>query len=153
MDEYHQVEQGRPAVSSGTPVEALPKYGVLVVDDEECVRGVLNAGLRAYGFTVWPAADGREALDLYRRHGESIDVVLLDVRMPGLDGPQTLAALQGLDPRIRCAFMSGNLGRYTERTLRASGAAAVLQKPLCLEEVAEMLWVLVRCADRRPCLG
>jgi CheY-like chemotaxis protein len=47
---------------------------------------------------VWLAAGGQEALDLYQRHREAIDVVLLDVRMPGLDGPQTLAALRALNP-------------------------------------------------------
>jgi CheY-like chemotaxis protein len=133
------------------------KYGILVADDEEGVRGVLDIGMRQQGFDVWLAADGREALDLYRRHGEAIDVVLLDVRMPGQDGPQTLAALQQLNPRVRCCFMSGDFdcynegGRgYTEKKLRDLGAAGVLPKPFRLDEIAQLLWQLASKADLSP---
>ena len=64
---------------------------------------------------------------------------MLDVLMPGLDGPRTLAALQELNPQIRCCFMSGDLGSYTEDRLQSLGAVAVLQKPFRLAEVAEVL--------------
>src|SRR3954470_11871134 len=80
------------------PAGTLPaqgrRRGVLVVDDEECVRDVLDAMLRQQGFAVWLAADGWEALEVYRLHLAAIDLVLLDVRMPGLDGPATLTALR-----------------------------------------------------------
>ena len=115
------------------------KYGLLVADDEGEVRDVLNDGLQREGFSVWLAADGQEALDLYRNHCETIDVVLLDVRMPGLDGPQTLAALQEITPQVRCCFMSGYLGSYSEENLRDLGAARVFAKPFRLAEVAHVL--------------
>jgi CheY-like chemotaxis protein len=104
------------------------KYGILVVDDEPGVRGVLNIAMRQQGFAMWVATNGQEALDLYWRHHKTIDVVLMDVRMPGLDGPQTLAALQQLNPQIRCCFMSGDLGCYTAERLQNLGAAAVLRE-------------------------
>jgi CheY-like chemotaxis protein len=134
--------QGRLAETAGppeTPLATPRACGILVVDDDEGVRGVLKVGMRLHGFVVWLAADGQEALDLYRRHRAAIDVVLLDVRMPGPDGPQTLAALQQLNPHIRCCFMSGDLGSYTEERLRKLGAAAVLPKPFHLDEVARVL--------------
>jgi CheY-like chemotaxis protein len=134
-----RTRQGRPADSPGASPLAPRTCRVLVVDDDECVRGVLNVAMRQQGFAVWLAVDGQEALDLYRRHRETIDVVLLDVRMPGLDGPQTLAALQELNPRICCCFMSGDPGRYTVERLRDLGAAAVLPKPLHFAEVAQVL--------------
>ena len=87
-------------------------YGILVVDDEHHLRGVLGHSMRRQGFAVWLAADGHEALALYRRHRAAIDVVLLDVHMPGPDGPRTLAALRGLNPQLRCWFMSGDLGSF-----------------------------------------
>jgi len=132
-------DQGSLAESPAAPHAAPRTYGVLVVDDEGGLRGVLDVGMRQEGFAVWLAANGREALDLYRRHRETIDVVLLDVLMPGLDGPQTLAALQALNPQIRSCFMSGDLGSYTEERLRGLGAAAILQKPFRLAEVAQVL--------------
>jgi CheY-like chemotaxis protein len=132
-------EQGRLAESPEAPHATPRTYGVLVVDDEGALRRLLGIGLRREGFAVWLAATGREALDLYRRHREIIDTVLLDVLMPGLNGPQTLAALQELNPQIRCCFMSGDLGSYTEERLRSLDAAAVLQKPFPLDEVAQVL--------------
>src|SRR5260370_17776062 len=118
-------------------------YGVLVVDDEGCVRDVLRIGMRQRGFAVWLACGGQQALDLYRRDRESIDVVLLDVHMPGTDGPRTLAALRALNPLIRCCFMSGDLGSYTEGGLCNLGAAAVIRKPFRLADGVQPLWRLV----------
>src|SRR5262245_363682 len=68
--------------------------GVLVADDDAHVRSLLGHFLKREGYAVWLAADGHEALDVYRRHQEDIHLVLLDVRMPRRDGPATLAALQ-----------------------------------------------------------
>jgi CheY-like chemotaxis protein len=146
----HEVGQGVLTGSPEAPFVNPRKRGLLVVDDEEGVRGVLSAWMRSHGFAVWLAASGQEALELYRRHRETIDVVLLDVRMPGLDGPQTLAGLQEVSPQIRCCFMSGDPGGYTEKGLRDLGAAAVLPKPFRLPEVAQVLLALARKADWSP---
>src|SRR5207244_5832404 len=108
------------------------------VEDEEGIRAVLDMALRQQGFTVWLARSGQEGLDLYRRHRGTIGMVLLDVHMPGLDGPHTLAALQELEPRIPCCFMSGDLGNYTYRQLCSLGAATVIRKPFPLMAVTQM---------------
>jgi CheY-like chemotaxis protein len=73
------------------------KLGVLVVDDDCHVRLMVQRGLERDGFEVWLAPTGDEAVELYRQLRERISVVLLDVRMPGLDGPATLDALRALD--------------------------------------------------------
>jgi CheY-like chemotaxis protein len=127
-----------------------PQYGLLVVDDEEGVRGVLDKLMRLQGFVVWLAANGREGLELYRRHRRTIDVVMLDVCMPGLDGPQTLAGLQVLNPQVRFCFMSGDFGRYAEEELRDLGAANVFAKPFHLPEVAQALLDLASKGDSSP---
>jgi CheY-like chemotaxis protein len=103
---------------------------------------VLQSGLQYRGFMVWLAADGVEAQGVYRAHREEIAVVLLDVRMPGLDGPQTLAALREIDPAVCCCFMTGNMGLYLPEELLALGAAAVFPKPFDLPQLAEALWQL-----------
>jgi CheY-like chemotaxis protein len=126
------------------------QYGILIADDEGCVRSMLNLGMRQRGFAVWLAADGREALDLYKRHREAIDVVLLDVQMPGADGPRTLAALQELNPRVRCCFMSVDADDFTERGLRELCAVAVITKPFRLAEVTQMLWETASEAELCP---
>jgi DNA-binding response OmpR family regulator len=114
---------------------ALRPRGVLVIDDTEAVRSVLDIGLGAFGFAVWLASSGREGVALYLAHRTAIDVVLLDVRMPGWDGPATLAALRALDPDVRCCFMSGDMGPYTSEHLLGLGAMTLFQKPFRLGEL------------------
>jgi CheY-like chemotaxis protein len=140
---YAALREATPApVCRGTP----RRPGVLVVDDEGCVRGVMGTWLRGQGFVTWLASNGLEALALYRQHGGEIDAVVLDVRMPGLDGPQTLAALRQLNPRVQCCFLTGGAGRYTEGQLREAGAVAVLEKPARLDEVAQVVRLLAGAA-------
>ena len=123
------------------PATAAPPadYRVLVVDDDDGVRRSLAAGLPREGFEVRLAADGREAADLLRAGRPGIDVVLMDVGMPGRDGPETLAALREQDPRVRCCFMSGDLGGHTEGDLRGLGTGEVLRKPFTLAEAGRVL--------------
>jgi CheY-like chemotaxis protein len=124
------------------------KPGVLVVDDERIVRTVLSASLQQDGFAVWQAASGAEACEVYRREGKNIALVLLDLHMPGLSGPQTLHQLQQIDAGVCCCFMSGNIGNYTEEGLRQLGALAVIPKPFRLDEVAQLLWQVVGGSGR-----
>src|SRR5262249_45350297 len=74
--------------------------------------------------------------EAYRRHGRAVAAVLLDVRMPGLDGPQTLAALRRLDPAVRCCLMSGEPGGYTAEELLRPGADGLPGQPVALGELA-----------------
>jgi len=120
---------------------------VLVVDDDTVVLCVLAARLRLEGYAVWLASHGHQAVELYRRHLEEIAVVLLDVRMPGMDGPHTLGALQKLCPAVRCCFMTGNPAPYTEEGLLQMGAVRVFQKPFAFPEVLD---TLNRLAGRSP---
>ena len=134
------------ASAASEPDTAPRKTGVLVIDDEATVRTLLALCLRSAGFTVWQAANGREGLELYRARPAEIDLVLLDVRMPGLDGPRTFAALREIDPEVRCCFMSGDSGDYTVGELLAAGAIGFLSKPFRVAEVEE----LVKEATREP---
>lgn len=118
--------------------------GVMIVDDDAGVRNMLDEWLRHQGFSVWLAASGEDALDLYRRHAEAIDLVLMDVRMPDLDGPQTLAGLRAINPSLPCCFMSGGLGEHTRAELINGGGASFVRKPFQLDELVQSLLSLVR---------
>src|SRR5581483_4555859 len=129
-----------PAMATRPPLTVLqatpaksPGYGLLVVDDEPYVRDVLNIATRQRGFATFLAAGGLEALELYWRYRRTIDVVLMDVRMPGLDGPHTLSALLDLEPHLCCCFMSGDTGPYTQKMIGELGVAAVIRKPFRLD--------------------
>lgn len=124
---------------TGPGLAADGPRGVLVVDDDSEVRRVVEAGLKTHGFAVWSAADGPAGMASYRLYRRSISAVLLDVRMPGRDGPAVLTDLQQVDPAILVCFMTGFAGRYTDQHLLALGARAVFQKPLCLRGLAARL--------------
>jgi anti-anti-sigma factor len=100
---------GRKAEAAAQDGDFVSPTGVLVADDEMAVLCVLAARLRTEGYTVWVAGNGNQAIEFYQRHRKEIGVVLLDVLMPGLDGPHTLAALHKLCPTIRCCFMTEKL--------------------------------------------
>jgi CheY-like chemotaxis protein len=104
---------------------------------------MLRLGLERHGFHVRPAGNGAEAIDLYRKHAADIAVVLLDVRMPGLDGPQTLDALRLMNPDVVACFMSGHTGIYEPEELLRRGARHVFAKPFLLDELARTLHSLV----------
>jgi DNA-binding NtrC family response regulator len=125
---------------------AVARPGILVVEDDDSTRGLLQIALRDTGFGVWLAADGVEGLDLYGDHGDEIDVVLLDVQLPRLDGPQTLHGLQRIRPAIQCCFMTGDPGLYRVQDLLRQGARRVFAKPLDLWELIGVLRQLA-CGD------
>jgi CheY-like chemotaxis protein len=112
--------------------------GLLIVDDCELMRLVIRRALEQAGYRVWAAATGEEAIDLYWQHWSRIAAVLLDVQMPGLDGPQTLDALLELDPEVRACFVSGDTGDYTPADLIRRGAHGVLFRPFQVADLSEM---------------
>jgi CheY-like chemotaxis protein len=115
-----------------------------VAEDEPIIRELLELMLEGLGFPVWLAADGQEAVGLYRQHRDEIAAAVLDLHMPRLDGPATLHALRGLDPQVGCVFITGHPGDYDEAALLALGAVAVLRKPFLPEELDTALRRLPR---------
>jgi CheY-like chemotaxis protein len=113
--------------------------GILIADDMAFIRTLLKFELETCGVNAWLAVDGDDAIELYRMHSDRIDLVLLDVQMPGLDGPRTLEALQRLNPNIVACFMSGNSGVYTEEELIRRGSVCVFSKPFRPADVADAL--------------
>ena len=120
-----------------------PPATILVVDDNEANRSLARHTLEDEGYRVVLATGGVEGIAQFEKN--AIDCVLLDVRMPDLDGPETLAALRELDPAVRVVFMTGNTGPYTTEDLLALEPARVLEKPILglaalaqtLQEVAQ----------------
>lgn len=124
--------QPAPAYTTSPPA-------VLIVDDQDYVRDMLRRGLEKQGFEVWLAGSGWEALEIYQHHWDEFTAVLLDVRMPGLDGPQTLRCMYHINPKVRACFMSGGIGAYVETQLLSEGALRVFWKPFHLDEVVSVL--------------
>ncbi|HEX8362246.1 MAG TPA: response regulator, partial [Longimicrobium sp.] len=128
----------------------------LVVDDEDSIRRTLARYLARRGHQVSVAAEGGEALRLLDAADDCFDVILSDMRMPGLSGDRLYASLReragGMDRRL--VFMSGDaLGDTTADALAAT-AVPVILKPFDLVSVAEMLEAVARQnAGDRECYG
>ncbi len=113
---------------------------VLVVDDEDALRMILTRELRKRGFDVYSSDSGYEAVEMYCRSPVRVDVVLMDVNMPGTSGPDALDAILAVDPSVRCCFMTADLRPGRHAALLARGAAAVFDKPFAsVKDVCETL--------------
>lgn len=123
---------------SEEPSVATP-FSILVVDDDDVVRSLLRVVLQQEGFLVWTAADGAEAVNLFRGCGRPIDLVLLDLQMPGMDGLQTLAALRQLNPQLRCCLMSSLLRAPSGEAPGECDGVLLLPKPFNVESLGKIL--------------
>src|SRR5262245_39349992 len=140
MDQRYTSAESHAQVGEFSCPEDLPRRpGVLIADDNEQVRQVLSVGLRRRGFDVWLAAHGLEAIETYARLRDDIALVMLDVRMSELDGPQTLVCLHRLNAQLPVCFLTGDLGSYREQQLLDLGAAHVFHKPVRFDELADAL--------------
>ena len=110
---------------------------VLVVDDEDAVRAVAGAVLRRHGAEVVSAANGTEALEVYRQRGAAISLMLLDLTMPGLSGEDVLRELQKTGAPLRVVVMSGYSEEETMRRCAELGAVDFLRKPFELQAIVD----------------
>ncbi len=115
------------------------RRGILVVDDEPTVRNLLQTHLQREGFHVWTVGSGEEALDHCCDRAEEIAVVLLDVQMPELDGPQTLEGIRALDIEIPICFITGTPGCFEPSDLLRLGARHLFGKPFRLDEIVSVV--------------
>jgi anti-anti-sigma factor len=122
---------------------------ILVVDDDIGVLSVMTAFLKRDGFGVLCADHSHQAIESFHRNMDRIAAVLLDVQMPGIDGPHTLMALRKLSPSVQCCFMTGDPGLYGEQSLLELGAARIFRKPFAFTEVIDALNQLGCCASPR----
>jgi len=107
---------------------------VLLVDDEETVQATSGMMLRALGFEVLPAWDGREALKIYRENPD-IRFVLLDLTMPHLDGEQCFRELRAFNPKVKVVISSGYSEMDVTQRFSGKGLAGFIQKPYKLSEL------------------
>jgi PAS domain S-box-containing protein len=114
---------------SAAPTKLEGDETVLLVEDEEQVRAVVLAVLRRYGYRVLPAADTHDAIALCDRHPGPIDLLLTDVVMPQMSGPELAKLVAGSRPNMKILYMSG----YTDDSIARHGvidtSVAYLQKP------------------------
>ena len=118
--------------------KSLPKgkETILVVDDEEIVRRVTCDLLKKLGYKPIPADSGDEALNIYREKKDKIDLVILDMLMPGLSGVDTFEQLKKIKPDVPVVFSTGYNQGIDYETLKEEGALDFLPKPFMIDRLA-----------------
>jgi two-component system, chemotaxis family, chemotaxis protein CheY len=119
---------------------------ILIIDDQPQIRDNCREALEEAGHTVIVAADGREGVRLYRE--SPVDLVILDLYMPELDGLATIQELRRTTPRLLIIAMSGGgaIGHATSflDVARALGAVRTFEKPIRLDELLAMVTDVLR---------
>jgi two-component system cell cycle sensor histidine kinase/response regulator CckA len=110
---------------------------VLIVDDEEFVRKTAGLTLARYGYEPVAAAEGAEALQLFRRNPDRFVLVLLDLTMPVMSGEQTLREMQLIRPGVRVLLTSGYNEVEAVQRFAGKGLAGFIQKPYTSVALAE----------------
>ena len=100
----------KEAASESTTKETAPKGGtetILVVDDEQSVRVMIERMLSRVGYKLLTACNGKEALDLYKQEGANISLVILDLMMPKMGGQKCVEELLKIDPQAKILIATG----------------------------------------------
>ena len=126
-------EPGAGAASVGAAApEALPRGSetVLLVEDEGAVRAALHRLLARQGYMVLEAADGEEALEIWRARGRDVDLVLTDLAMPRLGGLALAGRLRAMRPELPVVLMTAYAGEAADSRAELPPGAPLLQKPV-----------------------
>jgi two-component system cell cycle sensor histidine kinase/response regulator CckA len=120
-----------PILDEPDPTETLSDAlgTILVIDDEDSVRGIAQAALTDVGFDVLAASNGAEAIRLYKEHEHDILGVLLDMSMPRMDGDETLEKLRSIDRDVKVVVTSGYGASEVADKFAGKGLAGIVQKP------------------------
>jgi CheY-like chemotaxis protein len=110
---------------------------VLVIDDEPAVRELLNILLSQKGYDVLLADNGSKGLELYRQ--EHPDVILLDLKMPGLDGVTVLKHIRSVDLTQPVIVLTGDSAPETKRQVRELGVSEFIEKGHSLHHLPDVL--------------
>lgn len=117
---------------------------VLIADDEAICLAVTSRIVESAGLRVITAADGYEALRQYQRHCQEIQMVLLDIEMPGLNGVETFRRLKRIQDDVRVVIVSGHVTAANRAQIDTMRPAGYVDKPLTIEELFPLLEPLVK---------
>ncbi len=112
---------------------------ILVIDDEPVVRTMANAMLKGLGYEVLLAEDGIHGIEVYKEQSERVDLVLLDMVMPRMNGEDCFRELQQLDPEVKVLMTSGFPGNAAMEQLETEGLLGIVRKPFRRKEIAEAM--------------
>jgi two-component system cell cycle sensor histidine kinase/response regulator CckA len=117
------------------PADDTGRGTILLVEDEEGLRGLNARGLSSRGYTVLEAGNGVEAIEVLEAQEGEIDIVVSDVVMPEMDGPSLLKELRRRNPELKIIFVSGYAEEAFAKNLPEGQQFAFLAKPFTLKQL------------------
>ena len=135
-EEAGEASEGAEEVQGGNET-------ILVVEDEEMLRDLVDTTLTSKGYSVLLAADGQEAIDLYVRHQEKIAAVLSDIGLPKLSGDEVYKRLKQINPYIKIVLASGFIEAEIRAELAGIGAKHFIQKPYQSDQILSTLRAVI----------
>jgi len=117
---------------------------ILLVDDEVLIREMCEKFLSMLGHKIILASDGLEAFKLYKNNAQQIDLVLMDMLMPNMDGKEAFRLMKSINPSVKVIISSGFSAENTASALLAEGVKCFIRKPYKLAELKENIARVMR---------
>jgi CheY-like chemotaxis protein len=136
-----------PADSEAQTAAPSQEGTVLLVDDEPLVLTYCGEMIESLGYTVLLADSGEKALSIFREKYRRIDVVILDMIMPGMDGYHIFEALRQIHPSVKVVLSSGYILDIRAEKIVNEGPHTILSKPYTREELARILSAMISPAS------
>jgi CheY-like chemotaxis protein len=123
-------EDSEPQITEPSP-DAVTRSGanLLVVDDDQVVLETISGMLSELGYGIRSAENGQEAVAIYQRYGDEIDLVLLDMVMPVMNGSACFRALREINPQVRVLIVTGHAMDGVASELAAEVQCDIITKP------------------------
>jgi len=138
---YLPLSLRKPEVKDHLPEERVVNGGetILLVDDEQLITDVGSAMLESLGYEVHTASSGFKAIELLKDKGKNIDMVILDLIMPEMDGEKTFTALRAIDSQIPVLLSSGYSMNGQASNIMEKGCNGFIQKPYNIAELSKKI--------------
>ena len=129
---------------TGQPINKVKdKFQILVVDDESIIRDLLNDVLVEQNYDVILAKDGLEGLELYKKNEKTINIVILDIIMPGMTGKEVFEKIREINDKAKIIITSGYSKQKVTDSLIANGANGFLPKPFNIDKLLGIIKALI----------
>lgn len=115
----------------------VEKKTVLFVDDEKMILEVGSLMLQRLGYNVLTISKGQEAIEIFKKN--EVAFVILDMRMPGMNGDEVCQQLKKIKPKVKIILASGYVGFYSTEYLISIGFDGIIEKPFDLKNLSEKI--------------
>jgi two-component system cell cycle sensor histidine kinase/response regulator CckA len=108
---------------------------ILIIEDDEIMRGLLKTFLLGAGYQVICTVDGIEGVEAYKTHRRNIQLVVSDLEMPKLNGVGAYRKIKAMNPDVKVIFVSGYIDPHLQRELQSEGVQEFVCKPYSPDDI------------------